>query len=130
MSKRTTGILLLVLLGAVGVFHLLVLFQLIPYTAVWGGKISSARQMYVFETISLTINMILIVTVLQHIGLTQRFWPEKIIRLILWLFVVLFSLNTLGNLFAENRYEQIFGTFFTLLAAFLCRRLLHTNSRS
>jgi len=40
--------------------------------------------------------------------------------MIIWVFVFLFALNTLGNLFAENLIEQILGTLLTFISATLC----------
>lgn len=124
VTKKQAGILLLTLSVATIVFHLLVLLQAIPYTVVWGGKIESLEQLYVFEGISLLVNAVLVTTVLQKSGYINRFLSEKVIRFILWFFVVLFALNTLGNLFAENIYEQTIGSLLTLAASFLCWRLV------
>lgn len=114
---------MLVLSVATVVFHLLVLTQVIPYTVVWGGNIETIEQLYVFEILSLAINTILIGAVLQELGYIKRFLPKKTTRIILWFFVAIFALNTLGNLFAENRYEQIIGSVLTLIASLLCWRM-------
>lgn len=124
MTKKQAGILLLILSAATIVFHLLVLIGVIPYTVVWGGKIETLEQRYIFEGISLAVNVLLIGTVLQESGYINRFLPKKAIRIILWFFVVVFALNTLGNLFAENRYEQTIGSLLTFSASFLCWRLV------
>lgn len=123
ITKKQAGILLLVLSVATVVFHLLVLTQVIPYTVVWGGNIETIEQLYVFEILSLAINTILIGAVLQELGYIKRFLPKKTTRIILWFFVAIFALNTLGNLFAENRYEQIIGSVLTLIASLLCWRM-------
>ncbi len=124
MTTKQASTILLGLLAAVTVFHILVLFQVLPYTVVWGGKIETLQQMYVFEGVSLIVNALLISIVLQKSGYIEQFMPKKLINLILWIFVVLFALNTVGNLFAENNYERIIGSMLTLAASFLCWKLV------
>ena len=40
------------------VFHLLVLIKIIPYKMVWGGRLKSDIDMYKFEAVSLTVNLL------------------------------------------------------------------------
>lgn len=127
MTQRQSGIILLSILFAVTVFHLLILTQVIPYTVVWAGKLESLDEMYVFETVSIVINMVLIVAVLKKIKCINTHIPDRVVAAVLWLFVVIFTLNTIGNLFAVNRYEQFLGTSTTLICAVLCWKLVRKN---
>lgn len=45
----------LIIIVAYCIFHVLVLFQIIPYTIVWGGKIKSISEMYILEGVALII---------------------------------------------------------------------------
>ncbi len=120
MTQKQAGILLLFLLSVVTLFHFLVLLEWIPYGAVWAGRLKSREEMYVFETVSLVINALLIFVVAQQSGVLRSYLPGKLRRVILWFFVALFALNTFGNLFAVNIYERVIGTLLTLLCALLC----------
>ena len=115
---------LLALLLAVGVFHLCVLFGIIPYQLVWAGRLNSAEEMYAFEAVSLLINLVLIGVLCMKAGYVRSVLSPKIIAGILWVFVCVFALNTLGNLFAESILERIGGTALTLVSAFLCWRIV------
>ncbi|MBP6459845.1 MAG: hypothetical protein KA264_07110, partial [Crocinitomicaceae bacterium] len=97
--------------------HFSILTQLIPYNVVWGGKLTSEKQMVGFETISIFVNLVILLIVCfkgQHI---RNSISEKVINAILWVFFIIFSLNTFGNLFAESLIERIVFTPLTLLLA-------------
>jgi hypothetical protein len=50
--------------------------------------------------------------------------PQIFIKVILWLMVFLFLLNTLGNVFSLNKFEQLVFTAFTLIVSLLSLRLV------
>jgi len=115
---------MLVLLSLVALFHLLVLAGVIPYTITWGGKLRSLTQMRLMEFISLLVNTSLMVVISMKAGYLNPFIRPRAITLILWFFVVLFALNTVGNLFAESMFEKLVFTPLTLVSAILCRRIV------
>jgi len=47
------------LLIAVLLFHLSIILKIIPYEITWGGRLKNDSEMYVFETISIVINLFL-----------------------------------------------------------------------
>lgn len=114
---------MLVLLTLLALFHLLVLAGVIPYTITWGGKLRSLTQMRVMELVSLLVNTFLMVVISMKAGYLNSFIRPRAITLILWFFVVLFALNTVGNLFAESMFEKLVFTPLTLVSAILCRRI-------
>jgi len=59
-TKKIAFILLIILLTAVVCFHLCIMVKLIPYNIAWGGRLENDLQMYIFETISILMNAILI----------------------------------------------------------------------
>ena len=115
---------MLVLLSLIALFHLLVLSGVIPYTITWGGKLRSLTQMRLMEFISLLVNTLLMVVISMKAGYMNPFLRPRTITLILWFFVVLFALNTVGNLFAESMFEKLVFTPLTLVSAILCRRIV------
>ena len=120
ISKRIALKLMIGLLFIVLIFHLCVLFEIISYKIVWAGKLNSKEEMYVFEAFSILINFFLIIVLYIKFQNIKKSETNRIINIIIWLFVFLFALNTLGNLFAENLIEQILGTLLTFISATLC----------
>lgn len=107
--KFLIGLLLLV----IG-FHILVLLQIIPFNIAWGGRLKSVEEMYVFEGVSIAINLILIgLLIFKMKGI-----KAKIVNVALWFFFAIFSANTIANLFAETSFEKYFSIL-TLLFAIL-----------
>ena len=117
------------ILLAVILFHLLILAQIIPYNIAWGGKLANVQEMYMFEIISLAINTLLLWVVLQKAGWRRQVLSHRFIQIVLIVFAVLFTLNTLGNLMANNWIEKVFGTVLTTLLAWLCLNLAIREKR-
>jgi hypothetical protein len=117
MGKKY-GHILLGILGAVIVFHLLIFLKVIPYDIAWGGRLSNDQEMYVFETVSIGINLLLGWVVLMKCDLVRLKFSTIIINTVLWIFFVLFILNTVGNIVAVSNLEKSFAVL-TALSAFL-----------
>lgn len=130
ISKRIALKLMIGLLSTVLIFHLCVLFEIISYKIVWAGKLNSKEEMYVFEAVSILINFFLIIVLSIKFQNIKKSETNRIINIIIWLFVFLFALNTLGNLFAENLIEQILGTLLTFMSATLCWIIVNKNKRN
>ena len=108
---------------AVIAFHLLVLTGIIPFNIVWGGRLEAENEMYIFESVSILINLLLVLTVLIKINRINAGAKHKMVNAILWVFVILFVLNTIGNLTSETTLETYIATPLTLLLACLCARV-------
>lgn len=115
---------MVVILSLVLVFHLLVLFGLIPFDIVWGGRLKNSSEMISFETVSIGINLILLAIVGIHSGFLKIGLSKRIIKIAVWLMFALFVLNTIGNLFSNNYWEKIIFTPLTLLLAIFSLRLV------
>lgn len=88
--------------------HVLILIKLIPYAITWGGRLKNDREMYLFESLSIIILLFFLLVLLQKGRLLKAILSEKALTIILWFYFVLFALNTIGNVFAETRFEQGF----------------------
>lgn len=108
------------LLSIVILFHLGVFFEIISYKIVWAGKLNSKEEMYVFEVLSILLNIFLIIVLYIKFQNIKKSELNRIINAIIWVFVFLFALNTLGNLFAESLIEQLLGTLLTFISSILC----------
>jgi len=109
MDKRIAIKIMLWLVVAITIFHMAILFKLIPYEITWGGRLKSDSEMYVFESISLAINLFLGFVLLIKGEYVKQILPLKIVNLILWAFLVLFILNTIGNMVAKTNFEKYFA---------------------
>lgn len=123
LPERTAVFTLIAILVAIVTLHILILSGLIPYEAVWGGRLQSHEQMVKFETTSIGINLLLIGIVSLRGRLLKTAVPPLVITIAVWLMVILFILNTVGNVLSENRVERIVFTPLTIILALLSLRL-------
>ena len=113
-----SGILILFIL--IVIFHFLVIFGIIPFQNVWGGRLKTHEEMLKFEAFSLILNLIFIAVVLVKAGFWKVKISPKIISILLWIMAILFALNTIGNLFAVNNLEKYMATPITFILSVLC----------
>ena len=118
MNLKTTIKIFLGLLFSVIVFHICIMLRIIPYNIAWGGRLTNDNEMYVFETISILINLFLCWVLLMKGDFIIFKFSDKIVKVILWTFFGLFVLNTVGNIFAKTNFEKLFAIL-TGLSAFL-----------
>jgi hypothetical protein len=100
---------MLCLLAAVILFHLSIVLKIVPYDITWGGRLTNDNEMYVFEAISILVNLFLVVLLLIKAEYIRGFIPLKVVNIVLWIFVVLFGLNTIGNILAKTTFEKYFA---------------------
>jgi len=123
MNYKTSINILLGLLIAVILFHIAVIAKAIPYDIAWGGRLQNDSEMYVFETISILINLFLGLLLLMKGDYVKFRFKERTIDIILWIFLVLFVLNTVGNIFAKTNFEKSFAVL-TFVSAILIWTIL------
>ena len=120
ISQKQAINIMIALLTSLLVFHTLVLTGVIPYCIVWAGKIRTAADLRNLEVISILVNAFAILILLLKAAYIQNKIPVKLINTIIWLLAGLFSLNTIGNLFAESEFELYVFTPLTFISAILC----------
>ena len=111
-----------VLLGSLFVvilFHICVMSGIVPYDIVWGGRLTNENEMYVFETISILINVFLSWILLMKVDFVKFKFSDKVVKTILWTFFGLFILNTIGNVFAETTFEMLFALLTGIFAVLI-----------
>lgn len=111
------------LLFSVILFHICIMLRIIPYNIAWGGRITNDNEMYVFETISILINLFLSWILSMKGNLVKFKFTNKTVNTILWIFFGIFILNTVGNFFAKTYFEKFF-TVLTGLSAILIWTIL------
>ncbi|MCP4460582.1 MAG: cupin domain-containing protein [Cytophagales bacterium] len=114
---------ILIIASLVFVFYILIISSVIPYQYVWGGRLESNEQMLRFESISMIINLFIIFIVSIKGGYTRPYLSSKVVHVFLWIFTILFVLNTIGNLLSLNSLEAIIATPITFILALMFLRL-------
>lgn len=114
---------LIILFTAISLFHVTVLMGFIPIEIIWGGRLKTQSELVQFELVSLGLNGLMLLVVLLRANLISNHISLRIFKSILWIMVVLFIANTIGNLFAKNPIEQWVFSPITLLLSFCCYRL-------
>lgn len=112
------------LFSLVILFHIMVLVKIVPYNIVWGGRLKSDAHMYRLELISLFVTVFFLGVILVKSRILLLPCPEGLLNLILWIMVILFALNTVGNLFSKSRFERIVFTPLTLSISILTLMLI------
>lgn len=136
MKQKTAIKIMLYLLVAIILFHLSIVLKIVPYEITWGGRLKTDSEMYVFESISIIINLILFSVLLIKGKYLKAIIPMKIVDITLWIFFILFGLNTIGNIFAKTNFEMFFTLLtlgFSILIWIILRRgkkQTHNNSDS
>ncbi|MCA6442173.1 MAG: hypothetical protein ACOVSR_03675 [Bacteroidia bacterium] len=102
--KLFLGILIAVIL-----FHICIIIKIIPYDITWGGRLQNDTEMYVFEAISILINVFLSWILLMKGNLVKYKFSNQVVNGILWIFFAIFILNTIGNVFAKTFFEKFFA---------------------
>jgi len=108
MKPKTAIKIMLYVLVAVILFHLSIMLKIVPYEITWGGRLKNDSEMYAFETISIVINLFLFLILLIKGKYLKELMPIKIVNITLWVFFLLFVLNTVGNIFAKTNFEKYF----------------------
>ncbi|WP_117884142.1 hypothetical protein [Aureibaculum luteum] len=128
MNQKTAIKIMLWMLVVVILFHISIILKIVPYEITWGGRLKNDTQMYAFETISILINLFLCIILLLKGKYIREFIPMKIINITLWIFFVLFGLNTVGNILAKTNFEKFF-TLLTLTFCILIWIILHKGKK-
>lgn len=104
-------------------FHLFVLFGVIPYNIVWGGRLETYQSMLVMEAVSISVNLYFLFICFLRYRSIRSGEISNLVRFSFWAFAILFFVNTIGNLAAETNLETQIFTPLTLLLSVLSYRL-------
>jgi hypothetical protein len=100
---------LLSILIPVTLFHISVLLKIVPQDIIWGGRLGSDSEMYMLEGISIIVSIYLTVVLMIKGSFIRPFLSPKVVNFSLWAFLVLFILNTVGNVLSKSATEQLFA---------------------
>ncbi|ADY52024.1 hypothetical protein Pedsa_1463 [Pseudopedobacter saltans DSM 12145] len=128
MNPKTAIKIMLGLLVCVILFHLSIILKITPYEITWGGRLKNDTEMYIFEAISLLISLLLFLVLLIKGEYVKDFISTKVVNTILWIFIILFGLNTIGNIVAETILEKSFAVL-TLASVILILIILNKGKK-
>lgn len=118
-SKNRALKIMIGLLTIIILLHFCIFAQIIPYNIAWGGRLKNDTQMYIFEILSILMNGLLITVLLLKANYLQYKISEKVLNGFLWFFIILFALNTVGNLFAKTYFEKFFAVLTIIFAVLI-----------
>jgi hypothetical protein len=100
----------------------------IPYSSfsleiVWGGRLKSKEEMIPFEITSIALNSVMLGIVAMQAGLLKVNVKPSVLKIAFWCMFVLFTINTIGNIFSNNELEKLIFTPLTLLLSVFSLRL-------
>jgi hypothetical protein len=101
------------------VFHLFVLAGIVPFEIVWGGRINSREELIPFEIFSILVNLLFLSIALARAKIFNPGFSPGFIKGGLWAIVVIFALNTIGNLLSTSEMEKLIFTPITALTTIL-----------
>lgn len=96
------------LLFSVILFHICIISKIIPYNIAWGGRLTNDNEMYVFETISIIINVFLSWILLMKGDFVKFKFSENAVKIILWTFFGLF-IRTIYSVIGDSFIYICFG---------------------
>ena len=123
ITEKSAGTMLIILFLMIITFHVIVLIGLIPMDMIWGGRLKTQQELYVFESVSVLLNALMLWATIIRIRYIQPRQPSTFTRVVFWLMFILFFLNTIGNMMALNNLESYIFTPITLLLALFSLRL-------
>lgn len=121
---------LMVIFSLTIIFHFFVLSGIVPSDIIWGGRVTNPAEIYVFEGVSIGINLLFLVVVLIRIGVIKPQPPKYFLPVAFWIMSVVFLLNTIGNLLAVNKTEMLIFTPITLVLFIFSTILALTKSQT
>jgi hypothetical protein len=124
ISARLAGNILLAALGLLFIFHVLVLFGVLPAEIVWGGMIQGGQtNLITLETVTLAMTLLFMLIVAARIGYMQVGRLSGAVRVGVWLIFIFLLLNTLGNLASGVSFENLIAAPITIILALCALRL-------
>lgn len=106
---------LIFLLTMLLVLHISILLQIVPYDIVWGSRLTSKKEMYRFEIISILVTTFFLAIILIQSKILSIQIPSSAMQVSLWAMTLLFLLNTVGNILSKNKTERLYFTPVTIL---------------
>ena len=111
-------------------FHLLILWAIIPYTIIWGGRINSKEQMVQVESLSIILIIIFLIVLVLKRKLNKGIIFNYLVNILLGVFAIYFFINALLNLKAISLLEKLLFTPIALLLSIYIAKILWLTKKN
>ena len=117
IGARQAGTVLLVLMILLLIMHVLILFRVLPYDMVWGGRIEDEASVVPYEAAALVVMSLFLSVVAIKTGYLKADRLRRAAGIGMWVVFGYFILNTVGNFASAVWLENlIFGPLSIVLA--------------
>jgi hypothetical protein len=124
IGAKTAANILLAGLGALAIFHVLLLLGVVPADSVWGGRAGEqGPRLAVLEAAGLVLTVVFAGIVAAGAGYFGPRWTGRSVAVAMWIVFGYFSFNVLGNLVSTSVLERMVFTPVAVVMALLSLRL-------
>ncbi len=124
VSARLAGNILLISMVLLEIFHVLILFGVVPSDIVWGGEIkNSSANLITLELVAVFVTLVFIIIIAAKIGYLKLSKINKLINVGVWFVFGYLILNTIGNLASDVNAEKLIFAPITIILTFFAYRL-------
>jgi hypothetical protein len=124
MTERRAATTLLIILGALAVFHVLMLAGALPAGIAWGGQAAeSPETLRALEAVGLVVTVLFAAVVAAKAGFVGGDRVRRPARIGMWVMFAYFVLNVVGNLAFASGLERAIFTPVSVIVALLALRL-------
>ena len=123
ISAKLAGNILIISMILLVIFHILILFKVVPSEIIWGGQIKDKSSIIIYEMIALFISLVFIMIIAIKIDYIKAVKLKKVINIGIWVIFVYFVLNTIGNLASGVSVEKLIFAPITILLTIFAYRL-------
>jgi hypothetical protein len=130
ISARAAANVLLAGLGALAVFHVLMLLGVLPEEMAWGGRAGgSAGSLALLESVGLIVTVLFAAVIAAKAGYLGLQSAGRAVSIAMWVVFGYFVLNVVTNLASTSSLERAIFTPVTVVLALFALRLAVSKSR-
>lgn len=104
-------------------YHICVMLGYIPISLIYGGKIKTSEEMFLYESISLLANLIILGIIYIKKRMIIQKVENSIINMLIYSLCGVFMFVSIANLIAFNIVEILIAVPYTFISVVLCWRL-------
>jgi len=124
ISYKLAGKSIILILILLIIFHLLILTGMLPYDWVWGGNVNTYQKLLNYELIAIIISVLFLIITIFKINSTNLPKFKIFINIGIWIMMVYFFLNLIGNLMSRSSLEKFLFTPIAIILVILIFRLV------
>ncbi len=125
IHPKISGIVLLILMALMAVFHILVISGIVPQHMVWGGQLKDVprSEVVMLESIAFIITLLFILIIAMRLDYIFAGKYKKVVNAGIWVIFGFMILSTLGNLNSSVTIEKLIFTPVSIISALCALRL-------